>query len=320
MTTAAFDEGEVIHLRGRAYVGRLAYFAATTLLVTIGSAIAVRHLIASPWDAFYVLPVAFVATALGANTAYHMYFTHRAFATNRFLRAFLALLGTLLCQDSVVQWVANHKRHHRHVDVVDRDPHTPRQFGDHPLVALTAGLWWASMGWKFDRILTAKRFYAADLLDEPILKWFDRHFIVISYAGFIFPFALGWAIGGQDLAIKWFAYFGALRVFIGYFFTEFVVNALCHCVGSSKFRTRGNSTNLVFMSPLTLGATLHHNHHAFPRVLSPAIDDELDPMKLLYWVLQKSGVIVMTPGPTPDEVDAKRIHPGGRTSHRVAKS
>ncbi|HVL07988.1 MAG TPA: hypothetical protein VM512_02350 [Burkholderiaceae bacterium] len=125
MTSTTFDQGEVIILRGLPYLQRLAYFTLTSILVVIGSAIAVHERILSPWDALYALPVAFAATALGANTGYHMYFTHRTFTTSRFVRATLALLGTLLCQDSVVQWVANHKRHHRHVDIVDRDPHTP---------------------------------------------------------------------------------------------------------------------------------------------------------------------------------------------------
>lgn len=307
MKANIYDQGEVIVLRGPAYLQRLAYFALTTCLVLVGTVITVQQLIRSPWDAVYVLPVAFAATALGANTGYHMYFTHRSFTTHRFFRGVLALLGTLLCQDSVVQWVANHKRHHRHVDVVDRDPHTPRQFGEHRLVVLTLGLWWASMGWKFDRVLTTKKFYAGQMLVDPMLRWFDKHFAVISLSGFVLPFALGWVIGGQALAIKWFAYFGGFRVFVGYFFTEFVVNGLCHCLGSSKFNTKGQSTNLVFMSPLTLGATLHHNHHAFPRVLSPAIDKEFDPMKLVYWALQKLGVITMVPGPTPREVEEKRI-------------
>jgi len=307
MTANTFDRGEVIVLGGKDYLLRFGYFALTTCLVVAGTIIAVQQLIRSPWDALYVLPVAFIATALGANTGYHMYFTHRTFTTHRSCRFILGVLGTLLCQDSVVQWVANHKRHHRHVDVVDRDPHSPWQFGDNRFVVLTLGLWWASMGWKFDRVLTSKRFYAGQLLDEPMMKWFDKYFVAISYAGFLIPFALGWAVGGWELGIKWFAYFGALRVFIGYFFTEFVVNGLCHCVGSSKFRTKGRSTNLVFMSTLTLGATLHHNHHAFPRYLSPAIDKELDPMKLLYWALEKLNIITMVPGPAAHEVEEKRL-------------
>jgi stearoyl-CoA desaturase (Delta-9 desaturase) len=309
MTATTYDQGEVVVLHGYAYLQRLSYFALTTCLVVAGTVLAVQHLLLSPWDALYVLPVAFIATALGANTGYHMYFTHRTFTTHRFFKGLLALMGTLLCQDSVAQWVANHKRHHRHVDIVDRDPHTPWQFGNNRLAVMTVGLWWASMGWKFDRVLTSKKFYAGQLLDDPMLRWFDKHFVAISYAGFFIPFLLGWAVGGQELGIKWFAYFGALRVFIGYFFTEFVVNGLCHCVGSSKFKTKGRSTNLVFMSPLTLGATLHHNHHAFPRVLSPAIDKEFDPLKMFYWALQKLKIITISPGPLSDEIEGKRIRP-----------
>lgn len=272
-----------------------------------GTVIAAHEILISPWDALYVLPVAFSATALGANTAYHMYFTHRTFKTNIYIRTSLALLGTILCQDSIVQWVANHKRHHRHVDIADKDPHTPRQFGNNRILVMTIGLWWASMGWKFDRILTSKKFYAGQMLDEPMLKWFDKHFVAVSYSGFVIPFLIGWVIGGMPLGLKWFSYFGALRVFIGYFFTEFVVNGLCHALGSTKFDTKGNSTNLVFLSTLTLGATLHHNHHAFPRVMSPAVDKEFDPMKLLYRILQKYGVIQMVSGPTTIEIEQKRL-------------
>ncbi|MGE4243412.1 fatty acid desaturase [Ramlibacter sp.] len=302
-----FDEGEVVYMDAAIYARRVAYFLLTTFIVVLGSAVAVRELLLSPWDALYVLPVAFIATALGANTGFHMYFTHRSFKTNAVARGGLALLGTLLCQDGLIQWVANHKRHHRHVDVADRDPHSPRQFGADPWRVLTVGLWWASMGWKFSRILTDKRFYAGQMLDDALLSWFDRRFVLISYAGFVVPFGLGWAIGGEDLAVKWFAYFGAFRVFVGYFFTEFVVNGLCHCVGSSKFVTKGNSTNLVLMSPLTMGATLHHNHHAFPRVLSPAFDGEPDPMRVVYRWLERWGLLVMNPDPSFVEIEAKRM-------------
>ena len=73
------------------------------------------------------------------------------------------------------------------------------------------------MGWKFDRTLTSKKFYAGQLLNEPMLSWFDKHFVTISFAGFAIPFSFGFAIGGLELGTRWFAYFGAFRVFVGYF-------------------------------------------------------------------------------------------------------
>jgi stearoyl-CoA desaturase (delta-9 desaturase) len=285
---------------------RAGYFGLVSLLVIAGTVIAAMELNASPFDAFYVLPIAFLATSLGANTAYHMYFTHKTFTTGIIFRGILALLGTILCQDSVAQWVANHLRHHRHVDVVGKDPHTPRQFGDSPLKTLTIGLFWASAGWKFSRVISSKKFYAKQLLDDRISGWFDRHFTAVSLAGFWMPFVLGWLLGGTNLALKWFAYFGALRVFIGYFFTEFVVNGICHILGSRKFNIKGNSTNLTLLAPLSFGATLHHNHHAFPSVLSPAFDGEIDTMKMIYWLLERLRIINIKPGPTQNDIAVKK--------------
>jgi stearoyl-CoA desaturase (Delta-9 desaturase) len=309
MNELKFDKGEVEVLCGPRYWARAGYFLFVSLLVIPGMVFAVRELWAAPMDALFVLPIAFLATSLGANTAYHMYFTHRTFATGPVFRSVLAFLGSILCQDSVAQWVASHKRHHRHVDIVGKDPHTPRQFGDSAPVVLTAGLFWASAGWKFSRLRTSRAFYASQIVADPISGWFDRHFVMISLAGLALPFFAGWIVGGVALAVKWFCYFGAFRVFAGYFFTEFVVNGLCHAVGSRKFDVKGRSTNLIFLAPLTLGATLHHNHHAFPRVLSPAIDGEIDPMKAIYWLLRKLGVIHEEPGPCASEVRAKMSVP-----------
>ena len=302
-----FDIGEINRLTPLQYVCRGAYFGLVSLVILPGSALAVRYLLASPWDALYILPVAFLATSLGANTACHMYFTHRSFTAARWFHVVLAFLATILCQDSIIQWVANHKRHHRHVDVVDKDPHTPWQFGMQKWKAATVGVLWASAGWKFSSTLTSKKFYAKQLMDDSVIRWFDRHFVFISLSVMAFPAVIGWMIGGLPLALKWFAYFSALRVFIGYFFTEFVVNGLCHVFGSKKFDVRGRSTNLMFMAPLTLGATLHHNHHAFPRVLSPAIDGELDTMQIFYWLLKKIKCIVVTENPSEEEILAKRL-------------
>lgn len=306
MNTVPFDKGEVEYLRGVAYSRRAGYFVLVSILVLTGTGIAVAHLLAQPLDTLPVLAVALVATSLGANTGLHMLFTHRTFRTGRVFRTVLACLGTLLCQDGVVQWVANHKRHHRHVDVPGRDPHTPLEFGRSTPAVMTLRLLWASAGWKFSRVRTSRAFYARDLLRDPVVAWFDRHFVWLSLSGLALPFATGWLVGGWRLGLEWFACYGAFRVFVGFFFTEFVVNGLCHAWGSRKFDIRGNSRNIVWMAPLTFGATLHHNHHAFPRVLSPAVDGEWDPMGPAGRLLHRLGVIELASGPSDTEVQARR--------------
>ena len=249
MNKAPFDKGEVEVLLRWQYLGRVSYFVLVSLLIVPGTIIAISYLLMSPQDALYVVPIALVATSFGSNTAYHMYFTHRTFTTGRLFHAVLAFLGTILCQDSIAQWVANHKRHHRHTDVVNKDPHTPWQFGESKWLAMAIGLLWASAGWKFSRIKSVTVFYARQITDDPIAPWFDRHFVTISLAVLILPGIAGWLVDGRELALKWFCYFGAFRVFIGYFFTECVVNGLCHALGSRKFHVKGKSTNLVLTWP-----------------------------------------------------------------------
>ena len=56
-----------------------------------------------------------------------------------------------------------------------------------------------------------------------------------------------------------------------------------------------------------LGTTLHHNHHAFPRALSPAIDGDWDPMNAVYFILEKVGAISSPCTPAAHGVELKRF-------------
>ena len=103
MNQALFDRGEVEVLSRWQYLGRISYFALVSLLIIPGTIIAIHYLLMSPQDALYVIPLALIATSLGSNTAYHMYFTHGTFTTGRLFHSVLAFFGTILCQDSIAQ-------------------------------------------------------------------------------------------------------------------------------------------------------------------------------------------------------------------------
>src|SRR5437016_8755072 len=53
-------------------------------------------------------------TGMGITVGYHRLFTHRAFETYGVVRFILAGLGSMAVQGSVLNWVANHRRHHQH--------------------------------------------------------------------------------------------------------------------------------------------------------------------------------------------------------------
>ena len=67
-------------------------------------------------------------------------------------------------QGPVVQWVADHRRHHAFSDR-EGDPHSPWRYGDDAR-ALVKGMFHAHLGWLFDRRQTNAERYAPDLLKD----------------------------------------------------------------------------------------------------------------------------------------------------------
>ncbi len=66
----------------------------------------------------------YLLTAVGVTVGFHRLLTHRAFQTYPWLERTFAVLGSLSVQGSVMDWVADHRKHHAHTDE-EGDPHSP---------------------------------------------------------------------------------------------------------------------------------------------------------------------------------------------------
>src|SRR5438876_1147944 len=64
----------------------------------------------------------YLVTAIGVTVGFHRLLTHRAFQTHGWLERTFAVLGSLSVQGSVMDWVADHRKHHAHTDQ-EGDPH-----------------------------------------------------------------------------------------------------------------------------------------------------------------------------------------------------
>ena len=71
-----------------------------------------------------VFAVMYVLCGLGVTVGFHRMLTHRAFATHRATRYVFAVLGSMAIQGPVIEWVADHRKHHAHTDK-EGDPHSP---------------------------------------------------------------------------------------------------------------------------------------------------------------------------------------------------
>jgi stearoyl-CoA desaturase (Delta-9 desaturase) len=202
----------------------------------------------------------YLVTGLGITVGYHRLLTHKAFQTQRSIRYLLAILGSMAVQGPVLDWVADHRKHHAFPDQ-EGDPHSP-----HLHESGLRGLLHAHMGWLLETNGRAsKRKYARDLLSDPGMLTVNRLFPVWVLVGLLVPFGLGWAITG-DLAggLTGLLWGGLVRAFFVHHVT-WSVNSVCHFLGRRRWNTPDESRNVSWLAVVSLGESWHHNHHAFPR-------------------------------------------------------
>jgi stearoyl-CoA desaturase (Delta-9 desaturase) len=243
------------------------------------------------WRDVAVLALVYMLTALGVTVGFHRLLTHRSFKTSAPLRGLLAALGSAAVQGPVIEWVANHRKHHRFSDQPG-DPHSPHVGHAGGWRGALAGLYHAHVGWILEGDALADRErYARDLLADPVVSFVDRTFLVWVLAGLALPFALGVALSGTVVgglsALLWG---GAVRMFLLHHAT-FSINSLCHFFGRRRFATGDESRNLQWLALPTLGEAWHNNHHAFPTSARHGLRWwQLDPSAWLIAALAKLGL------------------------------
>ena len=137
----------------------------------------------------------YLPTAFGITIGYHRLFTHRAFEAKPWVRYTFAVLGSMAVQGSVIDWVADHRKHHAFTDK-EGDPHSPHGHGDGLRGALS-GLWYAHMGWLVDTQGQAtKRRFAPELLEDPVMRRINYAFLPLVGLSLLLPFALGFVLTG----------------------------------------------------------------------------------------------------------------------------
>ena len=108
----------------------------------------------------------YIWTGLGVTVGFHRYLTHRAFRASRPVHLLLTVAGSMSLEASPIQWVADHRRHHRFSDR-DGDPHSPWRYGTGTW-AVTKGFFYSHVGWLFDWEQTSEEQYAPELVKDPV--------------------------------------------------------------------------------------------------------------------------------------------------------
>ncbi|HEX3976126.1 MAG TPA: fatty acid desaturase [Solirubrobacteraceae bacterium] len=235
-----------------------------------------------------VLVAMYMVTAVGITVGFHRLLTHRAFASYPWVERTFAVLGSLSVQGSVMDWVADHRKHHAHTDR-EGDPHSPHVGHGSGL----PGLWHAHVGWLLETQGQADwKKYAAELYEDPAMRMIGRRFPQLAVLSLIIPTVADWALHDFTAAgaLRGLVWGGLVRIFFVHHVT-WSVNSVCHFFGSRRFDLEDHSTNVGWLAVLSLGESWHHNHHAFPRSAYHGLRWwEVDPSGLIIAGMQRVGL------------------------------
>jgi stearoyl-CoA desaturase (delta-9 desaturase) len=257
------------------------------------------------WTSLLVLLIMYVASGYGVTFGFNRMLTHRSFQTYKSVQYIFAAMGSMAVQGPVMTWVADHRKHHAFTDH-DGDPHSPHGHGGGFKGAI-AGLWYAHMGWLFDRAGQAEvTRYARDLYDDRGMRIIHSTFAAWVVAGLALPFGLGFLFTGNlDGALEAALWGGPVRIFLLHHVT-WSINSVCHFFGTRRFEVDDESTNVFWLSLLSFGESWHHNHHTFPRSAFHGLRGwEVDPTALLIRGMRRMKLVWNVVEITPERQTQK---------------
>ncbi len=196
--------------------------------------------------------------SLGVCLGFHRLLTHTGLEVPRWLRNTFAIIGSMAGEGGPISWTANHRKHHAYSDQLG-DPHSPHE-----------GPWWSHMFWlaftthggDWNRYV---RHWVPDLVKDKFLMRLETFFLPMHLAFGALVTALGYAIGGQQLAMSWLVWAVCLRM-VGVLHVTWFVNSASHMWGYKNYETKDDSRNLWWVAIVAYGEGWHNNHHALPRL------------------------------------------------------
>jgi stearoyl-CoA desaturase (delta-9 desaturase) len=245
----------------------------------------VLALVATPWYLIKVglgwpeattFVVIWLLVGLSVTAGYHRLFSHKTYQAAWPVRLFLLVFGAGALENSVLNWCADHRIHHAHVDH-DRDPYN-----------ITKGFWWAHMGWIFFKNEPVPRSVVRDLEEDPLVRWQDKYYALIGLSvAFGIPLIVG-LLTGRVLGCLLIG--GVARIVFSHHGT-FFINSLCHMVGTRPYSQEHSARDSPIMAVLAFGEGYHNYHHSFPFDYRNGVKVwQFDPAKWMIWTLARLGL------------------------------
>jgi len=206
------------------------------------------------FNSFEILTTVFLFffTGMSITAGYHRLWSHKAYDANPIVRFVLAVGGAMTLQNSILHWASDHRVHHRHVDVNDKDPYSAKR-----------GFWFSHIGWML-REYQAARYEdysnCKDLQKDKIVMWQHNHYVaIVLIANFGITALLGY-FNGSIVGMILIA--GICRIVLVHHVT-FFINSLCHIWGKQTYTDANTARDNGVLALFTFGEGYHNYHHIF---------------------------------------------------------
>ncbi|KAK0182036.1 hypothetical protein PV327_000208 [Microctonus hyperodae] len=193
---------------------------------------------------------------IGITAGAHRLWAHRSYKAKLPLRIILAILFYSAGMNKMYYWVRDHRTHHKYTDT-EADPHDS-----------TRGFWFSHVGWlmmKKKNIVRerGRQIDMTDILQDPVIQFFDKYYIIIAPLLFIFfPIFIPVYFFNQSLK-----YTIISQLFVRYpciLNATWSVNSFAHLFGYHTYDKNIRPTENIWVSFFAAGEGWHNYHHVFP--------------------------------------------------------
>jgi stearoyl-CoA desaturase (Delta-9 desaturase) len=259
------------------------------------------------WTDLAIAVAFYLVTMLGITVGFHRMFAHKGFDAPAPVRAVFGALGIMALQGPIIQWCADHRRHHAFSDR-EGDPHSPHVDASGEAARTFRGLVWAHIGWMFAPVKSTPTTWVPDLLADRTVVRLDRLYMPLVLASIALPALVGFVVTGTGFgALTAFIWAGLVRLFVCLHAT-WSINSICHVFGRRTYVSKDESRNVWALALVSLGESWHNNHHAFPSSARHGIDRwQPDPSGFVIDAMERLRLIRNVTRVTDEQRARRRI-------------
>lgn len=192
----------------------------------------------------------------GVTAGVHRLWCHRAYKAKTPLRIILAICYSIAGQNTIYDWVRDHRIHHKYSET-DGDPHNSNR-----------GFLYAHVGWLMLRkhpecIKKGRLIDMTDITSDPVVRFHHNNFILMKLLFcFFLPTFIPWYFLGENFRLAFFS-----QCFVRYVLSlnfTWSVNSAAHIYGVRPYDKRIRPVENKVVSVVAMGEGWHNYHHVFP--------------------------------------------------------